>query len=55
VKKKKQKRKSVALIGRRGPAQNLRPAGVHRDRRRVQRQDEKLAVQQEVEETAEEP
>lgn len=48
-KKKKQTKRSslVQLIGRLGTPQNLRPAGAHKDRRRVRRQKVKIALQRE--------
>ena len=49
-KKKKQPKRSslVQLIGRLGAPQNLRPAGAHKDGRRVRRQKIKLALQREL-------
>ena len=45
-KKKTKKKRKKSPIGRRGPAQNLRPAGAHHDRRRKTRARIKVELQQ---------
>ncbi len=46
--KKKRKHEIVAIdIGRLGPAENLRPAGAHKDRRRIARSKIKVALKKE--------
>ena len=54
AKKKKARKKKAVAIGRLGPAQNLRPAGAHKDRRRKTRQAEKVEVTHRAEEESEE-
>jgi hypothetical protein len=47
--KKKQVKRRVALVPRQGPPTNLRPAGVHEDRRRKTRSEtEKAALEDEA-------
>ena len=49
MKKKRRRRKALAIVPPRGPATNLRPAGAHESNKRYNRKKLKIALQHELE------